>query len=253
MKFEIIQRASYGTHPVLQGRPEADLELHGRAYYRKVCGKGDFSKMGLVVVYEGEAVAVGFAWDADAGGVWHGTGLEMPASLAVQAATGKAAFESLKGRRTQSDKIVFGSFVGLLPPHKAPLLGWMVIANSYFFQKLGCNKAFIYSLLPTLKGRPGMFANKEQNELAQSWTIQFVDIPADSVAVSDELRELDGSINLTLTDIKHMLGDDYLKLAATTWKLKTADEIRGPADVLAKEYSKWLEHTQPGHSIASRL
>ena len=54
------------NNPVLQGRPFKDLELLGRAMFRKSAKLG----MGQVTKHEGKAVGLGCCWDFAEGGVW---------------------------------------------------------------------------------------------------------------------------------------------------------------------------------------
>lgn len=243
---KLFSRVCQRGNPVLQGRPEADLILLGRAMYRKA----NKMRLGQVAIHNGEPVALGCCWDVADGGVWKGSGLEMPASLAAHAAAGKAAFESLK---TRSDKTFFCAFYGVLPPHNVALFGYLAISGFMMAHAMGFQDTFQYTLLPTLIGR-GVFAKhgKDTSE-NMDWTMRFADVPTDNAAVSAELKELNGNINLSLTNMNYVMGEDYMTKAAGTVRLKTADEIRRPAQLMATNHLNWLKQTQPTNRIASRL
>lgn len=241
---KICQRGN----PVLQGRPAADLILLGRAMYRKA----NKSRLGQVAVHKGQPVAIGFHWDVADGGVWKDSGLEMPASLAAHAACGKAAFDSLPKR----GETFFVGFVGVLPPHDGVLFGYMACAGFISGHILGYKDGFQFTLLPTLNKRGGVFQKFGEDDDNMNWNVKFADIAAavDDEAVSTELRELDGNINASRSSLNYVLGDEWMARAAATVRLSTADDIRGPAMLMATNHVNWLKRqNQPTNMIQSRL
>lgn len=219
-------------NPVLQGRPEADLELLGRAMYRK----SSSMRLGQVAVHKGEPVAFSCCWDAAEGGVWEGSGLEMPASLAAHAACGKAAFESLT---TQSGKTLFCAFYGVLPPHNIALFGYLAVSGVVMAHALGFQDTFQYTFRPT--------------PISRGVTVRFADVPTDTAGVAADLKELDGNINLFAEDMNYVVGDDCMEKVAATLRMKTANEIRRPAELMARNHLRWLKQAQPANMITSRL
>ena len=232
-------------NPVLQGRPVADLNLLGRAMYRK----SKILRLGQVAVHKGQPVALGCCWDIAEGGVWKDSGLEMPASLAAHAAAGKAAFESFERR---SDKTFFAAFYGVLAPHNVALFGYLAISSMMMAHAQGFQDAFQYTLLPTLIGRGGVFEKHGTDSENKNWMMRFADVPADDV-VSAELKELDGNLNISLTDLDYATGEAYLTRAAGTVRLKTSDDIRRPAQLMANNHVSWSKQTQSNSMITSRL
>lgn len=110
----------------------------------------------------------------------------------------------------------------------------------------------MFALIPCLQGREGLY-QREDNEFEKHWKIQFADIRTESEAVSTELKALNGSISCTLIDVDYGMTDGYVQGMAAMAKLKTVDEIRRPALLLAQNQLKWLTQTQSTNSIASRL
>jgi len=237
---KICQRGN----PVLQGRPIADLELLGRAMYRK----SNILRLGQVAVHKGEPVALSFNWDVAQGGVWQDSGLEMPVSLAAHAAAGKASFESLKARGST----FFIAFVGVVAPHPGALISWFGVSSTAMAQAMGFQDLFMFSLIAALKDRAGIY-QREQNDFENHWQIRFADIDSGSAAVSAELKQLDKSISCSLIDLNHALGDDYMTAWAATCRMKTADELRQPAELMAKKQLNWLKQTQSTSRVTSRL
>lgn len=231
-------------NPVLQGRSAADLKILGRAMYRK----SNILRMGNVAFHDGKAVAIGCCWDVADGGVWEGSGLEMPASMAAHAAIGKAAFEQL----AKSDKRTFYcGFYGVIPGHNAGLFSWLGTVGAMMADDLGFDNFFVYSLLPSLQGREGMYSRKSTDKETH-WSFRFADIDA-SPAVSAELKELDGTCQLGLMSIKHTLSQDYLAGAAKMVKIKSVAELEEPAREAADNQLAWIRQTQPAGRIAAKL
>jgi hypothetical protein len=241
---QLFSKICQRGNPLLQGRPDADLQLLGRAMYRK----SNILRLGEVVVHEGVPVALGFNWDVAEGGVWHGSGLEMPASLAAHAAIGRATFESLKAR----GRTFFSAFYGVVVPHKVALGGYLGASGLAAAHLLGFKDVFMFTPLPTLQGREGLYSRKE-NEFERHWGFQFADVRTDSEAVSTELKELNGCISCTLVDANHCIGDEYMKATAAMARMKTADEIRKPAMLMAQNHVRWLKQIHSTNWIASRL
>jgi len=241
-------------NPVLQGRPFKDLELLGKAMYRKSAKLG----MGQVAKHNGKAVGLGCCWDVAEGGVWADSGMEMPTSLAAHAACGKACFDALPKR---DRKTLFAAFYGILPPHSAHCFGIMAMSHFTMGQAMGFEDSFQFTLLPTLKGR-GVFSDDKSNDDSLNWALKFTDVASENAEVLEELKELGGSINLQLTRLAYNLSDEYMKLAAATVRMKTADELRRPVEVTAANHLKWLQsfdfewsqYVAPGNAqITSRL
>jgi hypothetical protein len=241
-------------NPVLQGRPFKDLELLGRAMYRKS------AKLGLsqVAKHNGKLIGLGCCWDVAEGGVWAGSGMEMPASLSAHAACGKACFDALpqRGRKT-----LFVAFYGILPPHSAHCFGIMAMSHFKLGNEMGFEDAFQFTLLPTLKGR-GVFSDDKSNDDSLNWAMKFTDVASDKADVLDELKELDGSINLQLTATNYNLGEEYMKMAAVTVRMKPHTELRQKMEETAANHQKFLQsfdfqysqYIAPGNSqINSRL
>merc|ERR1712227_74934 len=129
--------------------------------------------MGQVTKHDGKVVGLGCSWDVASGGVWEGTGIEMPASLAAHAACGKAGFNALpqRGRKT-----LFCAFAGMLPPHNAHCFGIMAMSQFAMGQAMGFEDSFQYTLLPTLNGK-GVFSDDKSNDDSLNWTMKFSDVP----------------------------------------------------------------------------
>jgi hypothetical protein len=218
----------------LQGRPVADLILLGKAMYRKA------QKMhtGQVAIHKGQPVAIGFGWDYAEGGVWKDSGFEMPASLAAHAACGKAAFESIPLR----GDTFFGGFYGVLPGHGVDLFGYLAVSSFLMGNALGFRDAFQFTLLPTLNKRGGVFSKYGDEEDNYNWDVKFADIAAglDGPA-ADELRELDGNINLSRTCMQYVLGDVWMGKAAETVRLPSAQAMREPSVLMMTNHLNWLK------------
>jgi hypothetical protein len=245
---KICQRGN----PVLQGRPAADLVLLGRAMYRKA----NLLKLGQVVVHQDQPVAMGVSWDVAAGGVWQDSGLEMPASMAAHAACGKAAFDSLKANAR--GKTLFSAFHGVLPPHDGVFFCHLAVSSFFMGHAMGFQDGFQFTLLPTLNKRAGgVFAKFGPEDQNTQWDFTFNDV-ADKLdkAVGDELREVGGQISASLTSTNWALngeGDEWMKRAATTVRLPTADDTRRPSQQMATNQMNWARQSQPTNMITSRL
>jgi hypothetical protein len=241
-------------NPVLQGRPFKDLEMLGKAMYRKCAKLG----MGQVTKHNDKAVGLGCCWDLAEGGVWAGSGMEMPVSLAAHAACGKACFDALpqRGRKT-----LFVAFYGMLPPHSAHCFGIMAMSHFAMGKAMGFDEAFQFTLLPTLKGK-GVFADDKRTEDSLNWPMNFADVASDRTEVLEELKELGGSINLQLTALDYNLGDEYLKMGAATIRMKKPEDLGRLRDETASSHLKWLrsfdfewsQYVAPGNTqLTSRL
>lgn len=223
-----------------------DLVLLGRAMYRKA----NLLRLGQVGVHKGEVICLGFSWDVAAGGVWKDSGLEMPASLAAHAACGKAAFDSLPAR---SGKTFFDGFFGVLPPHDTVLFGYMCVSGFMMAHALGFQDGFQFTLLPTLDKRGGVFGKFGDDGENMNWHLPFAEIASGAdKAVSDELREIGGNVNLSLTSLNYVMGDEYMARAAAVVRLDSPEKIRRPAQLMATNQLKWLQ-SQSSCLITSRL
>jgi hypothetical protein len=236
----IAPRGNPGN-PVLQGRPAADLKLLGRAMYRK----SNISRMGNVAFHNGKAVAIGCNWDVADGGVWEGSGLEMPASMEAHAQIGQTAFASLD---RHGKKTWYCGFYGVVPGHSATLFSYLGTMGCMMARTLGFEDMFVYSMLPSLQGREGMYSRKS-NANETHWKVLFADIDDASPAVSAELKELDGTLALGLSDITFTLEDDYLTGVAKMTRIKGGvDALRGPSQEMADKQLAWIKQTQSAQS-----
>jgi hypothetical protein len=232
-------------NPVLQGRPAADLKLLGRAMYRKA----NRQSLGNVAFHQGKAVAIGCSWDVADGGVWEGSGLEMPASMQAHAAIGKAAFDSLE---RSGKKQWYCGFYGVAPGHSATLFSYLGTAGAMIAHALGFEEMFIYSLLSSLQNREGIYSRKS-NKDETHWKVPFAEIDA-SPAVSAELKELDGIIQLAHMSLAYSLEDSYLTGAAKMVRIKSADELRRPSQEMADKQVAWIRLTQSaGGMVLAKL
>lgn len=242
------------NNPVLQGRPFKDLELLGRAMYRASAKLG----MGQVTKHDGKVVGLGCCWDLAEGGVWAAAGMDMPASLAAHAACGKACFDALP---KTDKKILFVAFYGMIPPHSPHCFGIMAMSHFAMGKAYGYDKAFQFTLIPSLKGK-GVFTDTKSNEDSMNWKMSFADVASDDAEVIDELKELEGVINCQLTSLDYNLSDEYVTMAAATVRMKTKEEMRGPMDILTANHLKylqsydfqWSQYVAPGNKqLTSRL
>lgn len=243
---KLFAKACQRGNPVLQGRPHADLLLLGRAMYRK-CQVG---RTGTVAMHHDELVAIGCGWDAALGGVWAGSGLEMPASMAAHAACGKACMDSFEQRRRAST--FFAAFYGVVVPHSVKLFGWLGCSHLYLAEKLGFEDTFQFTLIPTLLKR-GVMSEKDAIPGADTlnYALNFDDVPSDKPEVQAELSELGGTINISLSSIGYALSPNHKKMMAGIIGMK-ADELCKPADLIATNQLKWV-HSQSNGQITSRL
>jgi hypothetical protein len=224
----------------------ADLMVLGRAMYRKSTA----GRTGNVAMYQGEPVALGCGWDMAEGGVWSGSGLEMPASLRAHAACGKAAFESFQQKKIR-DRTYFCAFYGVLPPHNVKLFGFCGFSNFCLAKKLGFQDSFQYTLIPTLT-KKGLFTGKDDAGVDNiNYPLPFRSIPSDQPAVRAELDELDGDINVNLASLDFIMGPAYTKMAGAICGLK-GPEILKPSELIATNQLKWMQIQDSGR-IISRL
>lgn len=231
----LFTKVSQRNNPVLQGRPFEDLKLLGRAMYRKSCKLG----MGQVAKHNGKVVGLGCAWDAADGGVWANSGLEMPDSLRVHSACGKACFDALPKR---DGKVLFGAFVGILPKYSAHCFSIIVCSTFAVGRKMGFEYTFQFTLLPNLQKRAGIFTDiGAPADESLNWAVKFTDIVSERAEVLEELQELGGVINCNLNRYSYNESDEYMQLAATMVRMETGDELRRLVDVAADNHFKWLQ------------
>lgn len=243
---KLFSKVCQRGNPVLQGRPVADLELLGRAMYRKTMKL----RVGNVAMYQGEPVALGCGWDMADGGVWAGSGLEMPASMAAHAACGKAAFDQFNERK-RSESTFFAAFYGVLPPHNVKLFGYLGFSNFCIAHKLGFQDSFQYTLIPALTGK-GLFTEQGEDPAdTMNWPLRFADVPSDKPDVCAELKDLDGNINISLTRTGYLMTPVYKKMAAAICGMKS-DELYIPSDLIATNQLNWLQSQSSGQ-ISARL
>jgi len=241
----LFSKVAQRGNPVLQGRPLHDLEQLGRAMYRKSKKLG----MGNVAMYQGEPVALGCSWDMAEGGVWTGSGIQMPASMATHAACGKAAFEEFANRE-KAKSTFFSGFFGVLPPHSMALFGYLGFSNFCLAYLLGFEDSFQYTLIPAL-AKKGLWSEKDTSAAdTVNWPLRFVDVPSDSSTARAELGELDGTLNLSLTRMGHIMGPEYKKMAAGIVGMKP-DELFEPSQMIAVNHLKWLRSRARAHQARS--
>jgi hypothetical protein len=178
----------------------------------------------------------------------------MPASLAAHAACGKACYDEVQ-QKGRGRKTLFVAFYGMLPPHSAHCFGIMAMSHFAMGQAMGYEDAFQFTLLPTLKGK-GVFSDDKWNDDSANWSMKFSDVPSEKADVIDELKDLDGSINLQLTATKYNLSDEYMKLASLTTRIKNPDDLRRAMDTLSANHLKflrsfdfeWSQYVSPGNA-----
>lgn len=219
-------------NPVLQGRPFEDLELLGKAMYRKCATLG----MGQVTKHDGQIVGLGYCWDAAEGGVWANSGLEMPASLAAHAACGKACMDSLPNR---GRKTLLIAFYGLVAPHPVRYYIIMGLASYALGMAMGFEDGFVFTIHPTLVGK-GIFSDDTYNDESLNWAMNFTDVASEKSEVLEELKELGGSIKMQLTSLSYNLSDEFMKLSAITARTLTPEEVRDTIGVTAANHLKFL-------------
>merc|ERR1739848_158990 len=105
----------------------------------------------------------------------------------------------------------------------------------------GFEEAFQYSAIPSLKKYKGVFTDDNNNDAARNWKMPFSDVSSDNAQVLDELKELEGAINLQLTSLDYNLSDEYMLLAALTVQMKKQEEMRAPMDTLTSNHMKYLQ------------
>merc|ERR1712224_1109479 len=116
----------------------------------------------------------------------------------------------------------------------------MAVSQMALAEAAGFDDSFQFTLLPSLNGK-GVFSDDKSNDDSLNWAMKFTDVASDKAEVIQELKELDGSINLQLTALSYNLSDEYMKLAAATVRMKTGDELRRPVDVTTTNHLKWLQ------------
>jgi len=246
---KVFSKICQRGNPVLQGRPVADLILLGRAMYRKA----ELLRMGQVVVHKGQPVALGFSWDVAEGGVWQGSDLERPASMAAHAACGKAAFDSLAPKLR--GKTFFSGFFGVLPPHDGVFFGYLAVSSFFMAKELGFQDGLQFTLLPTLNKRAGVFEKFGDDSQNLQWDVPFDEVAAGTdKAVADEILQTAGRVNISLTNVDWALeGEDWMARAAATVRLSSSDEMRRPAQLMGTNQVKVMRQTQSTNMITSRL
>merc|ERR1712070_562924 len=196
----------------------------------------------------GTAVAMSCNWALADGGVWEGSGLEMPASLAAHAATARAAFESLE----KSGKNIWScTFAGVAPGHSAQLYSYFGVSGAMMAHALGFEEVFVYSLLSTLNNRESIYT-RESGEHEKHWMIRFADMDA-SPAVAAELKELDGTVKLGLIGLAYSLEDEYLGDAAKMVRIKDVDELRRHSQEIAHNQLAWIKQARRAGGLVAKL
>jgi len=196
----------------------------------------------------GEPVAIGCGWDLALGGVWAGSGLEMPASLSAHAACGQACFESFEQRKRAST--FFIAFYGVVVPHSVKLFGWLGFSQFYLADKLGFKDCFMYTLIPTLTKR-GMLSEKDVvSQETMAYALNFADIPSDRAEVKAELEAIGGTINVSLSNMGYIMSPHHKKTSARVVGM-TSDEMCGPAELIGTNHFNWLQSQFSGQITSS--
>jgi len=180
---DLFVKISQRGNPILLGKPEADLELLGGALYRKSVT----SVFSGVWLKGSEPVALDFAWDAGAGGVWV-EGLQTPPSLLAHKAIGAAAFASLPEPNPRPlGHTMFFAFGGVSPPHPARLLWIAAVVRIQAAVREGYREMFSYMTHERTIGVGKKMQDKPGN---QTWPINYPDIQTDNDQVREELANL---------------------------------------------------------------
>jgi len=205
----------------LQGRPREDLILLGRAFYRKCMPLG----MSQVAMHKGEPVALNTLWDAAEGGVWKGSGLDMPASMEAHAEVGKACFAKLDP--DDPSRLLFAAFGGVNVPHSGKLFGVMGMMGFFMAKKSGFKKSFQYSVLEKsvlarTKGDKHLKQTKFNKVLEP---VYFADVAAEKETTRTELKELNGVSKGSVAYLSLMCSDFYIPAVAKACRA-TPEELK---------------------------
>lgn len=204
-----------------------------------------------MAMYQGELVAIGCGWDMALGGVWAGSGLEMPASVAAHAACGKACIDYFEQRK-RAKSTFFVAFYGVVVPHSVKLFGWLGFSHLYLAEKHGFEDTFQYTLLPTLTRRGALTRNDaNQGKDTLDYALNFDDVPSDKAEVRAELAQIGGTINISLSSMGYVMSANHKKMVAGIVGMKV-DELCVPADLIATNQLKWIQ-SQSSRRITSRL
>lgn len=241
-------------NPLLQGRPQEDLVLLGRAIYRKTLPLG----ISQVAMYKGEPVALNTIWDLAEGGAWKDSGLEAPDSLQSHAEVAKACFGRLADADAEEGNdttlpTVFSAFGGVAPPHDGKLFGKMGLTGIHLAKELGYERSFQYTVLASLIGRSqGGDAFKRSKVQRTLKPVNFAEIESGSDATRADLKELNGVSRMSVTHLSFMCSDPYMQLVAMAVKAEAAEEISVPAVEWSRSQSDILKRSR-SVPISSRL
>lgn len=242
-------------NPLLQGRPQEDLVLLGRAIYRKTLPLG----ISQVAMYRGEPVALNTIWDLAEGGAWKGSGLETPESLQAHAEVAKACFGRLadadaeEGNPDSGMPTVFAAFGGVAAPHDGKLFGKMGLAGIYLAKEMGYERSFQYTVLASLIGRSeGKDAFKRSKVMRTLKPVHFAEIESESDATRADLKELDGISRMSVTHLSFMCSDPYMQLVAMAVKAEDSEEISVPAREWSRSQSDIMSRSRYA-PVSSRL
>jgi hypothetical protein len=118
---------------------------------------------------------------------------------------------------------------------------------------------FQYTLLQTLTNRgAGVFGKFGTGDDNMNWHVEFAEV-ADKIAdkaVSDEIREIGGTVNVSLTNLEWAMNgekDEWMTRCSKTVRLESADHMRRPAQLIATNHRNWLRQTQSTNMITSKL
>jgi len=218
---ELCVKVCQRGNPLLQGRPEQDLILLGRAFYRKCMPLG----MGQVALHKGVPVALNTCWDAAEGGVWQGSGLEMPASMEAHAEVGKACFAKLDP--DDDSRLFFAAFGGVEPPHSGKLFGLMGMIGFHMAKASGFKKSLQYSVLEKsvlarTKDHKSLVPTKFLKHLGP---VKFADIAAENEETTAELQELDGIARVSVAHMSFCVSDFWIQAVAAACRA-TPEELK---------------------------
>merc|ERR1712216_85988 len=100
------------------------------------------------------------------------------------------------------------------PPHSIALFGYLGLSNLCLAHMLGFEDSFQYTLIPALT-KKGLWSGQGTNVADNmDWPLRFAEVPSRSETAGTELKELDGTMNLSLIRLGYMMGPDYQKMAA---------------------------------------
>jgi len=233
---ELFVKVCQRGNPLLQGRPHDDLVLLGRAFYRKCMPLG-FSQVAL---HKGVPVALNTLWDAAEGGVWQGSGLDIPKSLEAHAEVGKACFNRLDPNDTS--RLLFAAFGGVDIPHSGKLFGLMGMMGFHIAKASGFKKSMQYSVLQ----KSVLARTQKHKSLVQTKVhkvlepVLFDQVAAENEATRAELTELGGIAKISVAYLSFMVSDFYVQAVAASCRA-TPEELQESSRPMADRQMEILK------------